>query len=265
MNPADQLSAAQQHYQAALAAFNTNKTPANALIVQGAAQAYLQAAQAVWSRSSPEKYLDILSGVVDQLKTLQADAARESEALSAETKRLREQREEPRKTKQEIRDQAKRDIEAVKRATEQRVAEIRAAAKTQIDAVTEDLGVVMQAIAQARYALLMCPVCFFPDLEEPAREFSICPCCGTEFGVDDYSPRGISPDVIHRELRWQWLERGAPWFDPETPKPYGWSGFEQIWNSPYWLRNVVSTAAPTLHVTVAPKGYVVQARVLTYA
>ena len=168
------------------------------------------------------------------------------------------------KSAQDIRDKARRDVEAVRREMERKVAAIRAAAQAQIDIVQEALGTVMQGIAQARYALLMCPVCFFPDLEEPPREFSICPCCGTEFGVDDYSPSGISPDVIHRELRWQWLERGAPWFDPDTPQPHGWSGFEQIWNSPYWLRTAVLTA-PTLRMTVAPKGYVVDARVMTYA
>lgn len=235
------------------------------MAAQEASRAYLQAAQGVWARSSPE-YTAIFDSVLDSLKTLQADAASRLASIDAEIKRLREPKETlQKKTAQDIRDQAQRDIEAVKRQTEQTVAEIHAAAQAAIDVVKHDLAAVMSAITQARYSLLLCPVCFFPDLEEPPREFSICPCCGTEFGVNDYSPKRTSPDVIHRELRWEWLERGAPWFDVETPRPYGWSGFEQIWNSPYWFRNAVSTAAPTLHTTVAPKGYVVDARVLTYA
>ena len=264
LNPSERLALAQRNYETAVATFNANQTPANAMAVQKVAQVYLEAAQRVWARSSPE-YAGIFNGVVDRLKTLQADAAARGASIDAEITRLRESQEKPQKTVQEIRDQAQRDIEAERRQMDQTVATIHATAQAQIDAVKQDLGEVMRAIAQARYALLLCPVCFFPDLEQPPRDFSICPCCGTEFGVDDYSPRGISSEVIYRELRWEWLERGGPWFDPETPQPNGWNGFEQIWNSPYWLRTAVSTAAPTRRMIVAPKGNVVDARVLAYA
>lgn len=115
----------------------------------------------------------------------------------------------------------------------------------------------------------LCPVCFYPDLDEPPGEFNICPCCGTEFGVDDYSPRGISPDVIHRELRWQWVANGAPWFDPGTPQPEGWRGAEQIWRSEVWLRGTTSmssvAASTGTRVTVSAPGEFMGARVLAVA
>jgi len=57
-----------------------------------------------------------------------------------------------------------------------------------------------------------CPVCGFDDLESAPELFTICPCCGTEFGNTDF-------DVAHEELRSRWLNQGAPWFDFGTQKP----------------------------------------------
>jgi hypothetical protein len=64
-----------------------------------------------------------------------------------------------------------------------------------------------------------CPVCFFDKLEEPARPYNICDCCGTEFGNDDdrYS---------HDELRNRWIDAGAKWFFG-TP-PFAWSAAPQL-------------------------------------
>ncbi len=90
-----------------------------------------------------------------------------------------------------------------------------------------------------------CPVCAYPALEVPPQEFSICPCCGTEFDVDDFafSPKGV--DLIRRELRWRWLANGAPWFDSGTPQPPGWDGYKQVLDSPFLVERVVSTSAAT--------------------
>jgi hypothetical protein len=55
--------------------------------------------------------------------------------------------------------------------------------------------------------------------------------CGTEFGYDDF---GVTPqDVTHRraELRRDWFQRGAVWFDPHTPRPVGWDPLEQAANA----------------------------------
>jgi hypothetical protein len=77
----------------------------------------------------------------------------------------------------------------------------------------------------------LCPVCSYRGLEYPPQDFTICPCCGTEFGLDDFaeSPQGI--EAARRELRRAWLDAGGPWFDPETPRPIGWNPYEQIWAS----------------------------------
>jgi hypothetical protein len=55
-----------------------------------------------------------------------------------------------------------------------------------------------------------CPVCFYDKLQEPARDYNICVCCGTEFGSDD--------DVAsHEELRSMWIAAGARWFFGQAP------------------------------------------------
>jgi len=65
-----------------------------------------------------------------------------------------------------------------------------------------------------------CPVCGFPGMPEPASDYHICPCCGTEFGYDDFTRS-------HAHLRALWLQRGAPWFAPEY-RPENWSALGQL-------------------------------------
>ena len=68
-----------------------------------------------------------------------------------------------------------------------------------------------------------CPVCAYNRLELPPANFSICACCGTEFGYDDRS-------LSHYELTKRWVERNCPWFDIDEPKPVGWNGYAQLIN-----------------------------------
>lgn len=64
-----------------------------------------------------------------------------------------------------------------------------------------------------------CPVCFYDKLDEPARDYNICMCCGTEFGNDD--------DLhTHSELRSMWIATGAKWFF-RTP-PLLWNPWQQL-------------------------------------
>jgi len=51
-----------------------------------------------------------------------------------------------------------------------------------------------------------CPVCRYPKMEHPPKDYYICMCCGTEFGVDDF-------ETSYTELRLRWIEQGAKWFD----------------------------------------------------
>ncbi len=67
----------------------------------------------------------------------------------------------------------------------------------------------------------MCPVCGYPDLDEPPASWEICPSCGTEF---DYHDSRVS----HAVLRQRWLEKGAPWHSRYVPAPPNWNAYEQI-------------------------------------
>ncbi len=66
-----------------------------------------------------------------------------------------------------------------------------------------------------------CPVCGYGLLRVPPSNHSICPCCATEFGYDDFSR-------THRKLRNEWLAAGAPWFSSSTFPPPMWNGFRQV-------------------------------------
>lgn len=72
-----------------------------------------------------------------------------------------------------------------------------------------------------------CTVCGYPDLSEPPVDeygcatFSICPCCGIEFGYDDAT-------TSHQDLRQRWLEAGAVWFSKQMPRPDDWNASAQL-------------------------------------
>lgn len=74
----------------------------------------------------------------------------------------------------------------------------------------------------------ICPVCGFPDLDEPAYHsdlggsYEICPCCGTEFGYDD---AGSSIP----ELRQRWKDNGCRWWSSSSP-PINWNPALQLGN-----------------------------------
>jgi len=59
--------------------------------------------------------------------------------------------------------------------------------------------------------------------------YDICPCCGMEFGFEDYRL-----DLV-RQYRQQWLDGGAGWFEKKE-KPPNWDLTEQMKNIPKeWL------------------------------
>lgn len=75
-----------------------------------------------------------------------------------------------------------------------------------------------------------CPVCGYPELDEPPRgidgkipSFDICDCCGIEFGYEDTSESNIL------KYRQKWIDSGGEWFCKDL-KPTNWNMKEQLKN-----------------------------------
>lgn len=66
----------------------------------------------------------------------------------------------------------------------------------------------------------LCPVCVF-EMEEPPRDYNICPSCGTEFGVHD-----VNASIA--QLRAAWIRNGPKWWSETDPQPIGWNPFAQL-------------------------------------
>ena len=69
-----------------------------------------------------------------------------------------------------------------------------------------------------------CPVCGWPELEEPPENHMICGCCGTQFGYHD-------ANMSHGDLQGAWIARGMPWFDGQPPA--GWDPIAQLETAGY--------------------------------
>ncbi len=65
-----------------------------------------------------------------------------------------------------------------------------------------------------------CPVCGY-YMEDPPRDYNICPSCGTEFGYHDAGR-------THEELRNIWIKSGAEWWSPVDRKPERWNAYIQL-------------------------------------
>jgi hypothetical protein len=66
-----------------------------------------------------------------------------------------------------------------------------------------------------------CLICGFPEMPYAPIPFNVCPCCGTEFGVDDRKTR-------HATLRAAWINAGKPWFDDITSPSKDWNPDAQL-------------------------------------
>lgn len=72
-----------------------------------------------------------------------------------------------------------------------------------------------------------CPVCGWPEMEEPAYDefgsssFEICRCCGTQFGYQDARR-------THAELRAEWISGGMRWSSKAAQQPAGWDPVAQL-------------------------------------
>lgn len=72
----------------------------------------------------------------------------------------------------------------------------------------------------------ICPVCAYSNLLFAPADYNICPCCGTEFGNDDF-------DICHEKLRQNWTRAGAKWWSPNTRPPLNWNAFTQLISGGY--------------------------------
>ncbi|MGN6435868.1 MAG: hypothetical protein ACTHMM_05010 [Agriterribacter sp.] len=74
-----------------------------------------------------------------------------------------------------------------------------------------------------------CKVCGFYNDAPPWGEdgdsptFEICPCCGVEFGNEDYTKEST------KEYRKKWIDGGTKWFNPRE-RPEKWNLEEQLKN-----------------------------------
>ena len=58
-------------------------------------------------------------------------------------------------------------------------------------------------------------------MEDPPRDYNICPSCGTEFGLHD-----VNASI--EELRIAWLQRGPKWWSPVDCEPVDWDPLKQL-------------------------------------
>jgi len=84
-----------------------------------------------------------------------------------------------------------------------------------------------------------CPVCGNNLLTSAPEDYSICPCCRTEYEVSDtyYS---------YAELRQAWIEHGALWGIKYVPAPADWSPVVQLKNISY-----VCSSTDLRHIALA--------------
>ncbi|TXI13188.1 MAG: hypothetical protein E6Q66_10475 [Pedobacter sp.] len=77
----------------------------------------------------------------------------------------------------------------------------------------------------------LCRVCGLYIEELPWGEdgisptYEICPCCGVEFGNEDYTVKSA------KQYRAEWMKKGSRWFDPNE-KPNDWDVWIQLKDVP---------------------------------
>lgn len=80
-----------------------------------------------------------------------------------------------------------------------------------------------------------CRVCglYFEDLpwgqDGRSPSYEICPCCGVEFGNEDYTVSAA------KRYRNRWISEGANWFNPKE-KPKNWIREDQFKEIPEEFR-----------------------------
>lgn len=86
-----------------------------------------------------------------------------------------------------------------------------------------------------------CPICLYPGLPYPAKDYHICPCCGTEFGNDDQN-------FTYEQIREMWIAGGANWFFGRPPED--WNPWMQL------IAGNMPSAVPKFAEDVTPRATV---------
>jgi len=73
---------------------------------------------------------------------------------------------------------------------------------------------------------ITCPVCGYDKINETTLKWSICPSCGTQFGLSDNGR-------TYAQLRHDWIQGGATWQDDYILPPPYWSPINQLRNIEY--------------------------------
>ena len=75
-----------------------------------------------------------------------------------------------------------------------------------------------------------CPVCNYNGLIEPSYNLDgyasdeICPCCGFQFGYDDFPYK----EVAFEKWRKKWIDEGLIWFSKGRLPPERWNAKKQL-------------------------------------
>jgi len=78
----------------------------------------------------------------------------------------------------------------------------------------------------------ICPICGFQGLDEAPYDedlnasYDICPCCGVEFGYDDFKNDNVKFEIARNK----WISNGAKWFN-KNKKPKNWILEAQLKNT----------------------------------
>jgi hypothetical protein len=82
-------------------------------------------------------------------------------------------------------------------------------------------------------------------------DYLICPCCGTEFGYDDFAMTYQEHEASLDRLRERWLARGMPWTSRVTPHPPGWNAVEQFFAAGFGQSYLIENAETESELRVA--------------
>ncbi len=79
-----------------------------------------------------------------------------------------------------------------------------------------------------------CPVCGYPELEEPPYvgqpedglpSYDFCPSCSFQYGVSDYDTK-----ISFEQWRQKWIKDGMVWDEGDSEPPEGWNPKKQLLN-----------------------------------